>query len=98
MLILNVRSTLKKSHHKINSTRKFIITNHFIAFFLNYVISNTGDAIVKTTLIVLMCLLPLSFSEFKSVSQLSLITMISAFVAVFFDLVYLPLIIKRLTN
>ena len=65
---------------------------------LNYVISNTGDAIIKTTLIVLMCLLPLSFSEFKSVSQLSLITMISAFVAVFFDLVYLPLIIKRLTN
>ena len=65
---------------------------------LDYVIVNTGEAIVKTTIIVIMCLLPLSFSEFKSVSQLSVITIISAFVAVFFDLVYLPLIIKKLTN
>ena len=65
---------------------------------LSYVIINTGEAIVKTTIIVIVCLLPLSFSEFKSVSQLSVITIISAFVAVFFDLVYLPLIIKKLTN
>jgi uncharacterized protein len=65
---------------------------------LKLVVRNTGDAIVKTTLIVIICLFPLSFSEFKSVSQLSVITIISAFVAVFFDLVYLPLIIKRLTK
>jgi predicted RND superfamily exporter protein len=49
-------------------------------------------------LVVMICLLPLMFSEFKSVSQLSVITIISAIVAVFFDLVYLPLIIKRLTK
>ena len=65
---------------------------------LNIVVSKTGDAILKTTLIVIICLLPLSFSEFKSVSQLSVITILSACIAVFFDLVYLPLIIKRLTK
>ncbi len=65
---------------------------------LDVVVSKTGDAILKTTLIVIVCLFPLSFSEFKSVSQLSVITILSAFIAVFFDLVYLPLIIKRLTK
>ena len=65
---------------------------------LHVVVSKTGDAILKTTLIVIICLFPLSFSEFKSVSQLSVITILSAFIAVFFDLVYLPLIIKRLTK
>ena len=65
---------------------------------LNLVVNNTGRAVIKTTLVVMICLLPLMFSEFKSVSQLSVITIISAIVAVFFDLVYLPLIIKRLTK
>ena len=65
---------------------------------LNIVVSKTGDAILKTTLIVIICLFPLCFSEFKSVSQLSVITILSAFIAIFFDLVYLPLIIKRLTK
>ena len=65
---------------------------------LDLVVTKTGDAIIKTTLIVIICLFPLSFSEFKSVSQLSVITILSAFIAIFFDLVYLPLIIKRLTK
>ena len=65
---------------------------------LDLVVSKTGDAILKTTLIVIICLFPLSFSEFKSVSQLSVITILSAFIAVFFDLVYLPLIINKLTK
>ena len=65
---------------------------------MDLVVSKTGDAILKTTLIVIICLFPLSLSEFKSVSQLSVITILSAFIAVFFDLVYLPLIIKRLTK
>ena len=65
---------------------------------LDFVVNNTGRAVVKTTLVVMICLLPLIFSEFKSVSRLSIITIISAIVAVFFDLVYLPLIIKRLTK
>ncbi len=64
---------------------------------MSLVLTKTGSAVIKTTFIIIFCLLPLMFSEFKSVSQLSLITIISAIIAVFFDLVYLPLIIKRLT-
>jgi len=65
---------------------------------LNLVVNNKGSAVFKTTVVILICLLPLMFSEFKSVSQLSVITIISAVVAVFFDLVYLPLIIKKLSK
>lgn len=65
---------------------------------LNLVVNNTGSAVIKTTVVIMICLLPLMFSEFKSVSQLSVITIISAVVAVFFDLVYLPLIIKKLSK
>jgi predicted RND superfamily exporter protein len=61
-------------------------------------VNNTGSAIIKTTFVVLICLLPLAFSEFKSVSQLSVITIISAIIAIFFDLIYLPMIIKKLTK
>lgn len=64
---------------------------------MDLVLTKTGSAVVKTTFIIIFCLLPLMFSEFKSVSQLSVITILSAIIAVFFDLVYLPLIIKRLT-
>jgi predicted RND superfamily exporter protein len=65
---------------------------------LELIVSNTGLAVIKTTFVVLICLFPLAFSEFKSVSQLSIITIISAIIAIFFDLVYLPLIIKKLTK
>ena len=57
---------------------------------------HTGSAVIKTTIIVIICLAPLMFSEFKSVSQLSYITIISAITAVIFDLIYLPIIMKRL--
>lgn len=65
---------------------------------IQLVLSQTGSAVIKTTFIVLICLLPLSISEFKSVSQLSIITITSAVVAVFFDLIYLPRIIMKLTK
>lgn len=65
---------------------------------LQLTVNNTGSAIIKTTFVVLICLLPLAFSEFKSVSQLSVITIVSATIAIFFDLIYLPMIIKRLTK
>ena len=64
---------------------------------MNLVLTRTGSAVIKTTFIIIFCLFPLLFSEFKSVSQLSVITILSAVIAVFFDLVYLPLIINRLT-
>jgi len=62
------------------------------------VVNQTGLAVVKTTFVVIVCLLPLAVSEFKSVSQLSVITILSAIIAVFFDLIYLPRILKRLTK
>jgi len=62
---------------------------------LKYVRHTTGQAVIKTTIVVILCLLPLLFSEFKSVSQLSIITSISAIFAIVFDLVYLPVILNK---
>ena len=61
-----------------------------------YVQQKTGRAIIKTTIIVLFCLLPLLVSQFKSVSQLSLITTISAAIALIFDLALLPRFLSRI--
>ncbi|MBF26077.1 MAG: hypothetical protein CMP49_06170 [Flavobacteriales bacterium] len=58
------------------------------------VVTTTGKAVIKTTIVIIFCLLPLIFSEFKSVSQLGLITIISAVIAVLFDLIYLPKMIS----
>ena len=55
----------------------------------------TARAVIKTTIIVIVSLLPLLLSEFKSVSQLSIITIISAVIAIVFDLLYLPKLIKK---
>jgi len=55
----------------------------------------TARAVIKTTIIVIVSLLPLLLSEFKSVSQLSIITIVSAFIAIIFDLLYLPKLIKK---
>ena len=63
---------------------------------LNYVVKTTGRAVVKTTLVIIFCLFPLVFSEFKSVSQLGSITIICAIIAVVFDLIYLPKMINNL--
>ena len=61
---------------------------------MNNVVRTTGKAVVKTTLVIIFCLLPLVFSEFKSVSQLGVITIICAIIAVLFDLIYLPRMIS----
>ena len=55
----------------------------------------TARAVIKTTIIVIVSLLPLLLSEFKSVSQLSIITIISAVIAIVFDLLYLSKLIKK---
>jgi predicted RND superfamily exporter protein len=41
-------------------------------------------------------LIPLLFSEFNSISQLGLLTIVSAVIAVIFDLIYLPKLIRSL--
>ena len=55
----------------------------------------TARAVIKTTIVVIVTLLPLMLSEFKSVSQLGVITIISAIIAIIFDLLFLPDLIKR---
>ena len=62
---------------------------------LNYVRYTTGRAVIKTTVVVILCLLPLLLSQFKSVSQLSIITSVTAVFAIVFDLVYLPVILNK---
>jgi len=62
---------------------------------LEYCQENTFNAIVKTTIIIIVSLLPLIFSEFKSISQLAHITILSAIIALVFDLLFLPLLLKR---
>ena len=61
---------------------------------MSKVVKTTGKAVVKTTLVIMFCLFPLIFSEFKSVSQLGVITIICAIIAVAFDLIYLPQLIS----
>ena len=62
---------------------------------LNFCKKNTFQAVIKTTIVIIVSLLPLLFSEFKSISQLAYITIISAIVAIVFDLIYLPKLLKR---
>ncbi len=61
----------------------------------NFCKKNTFQAVIKTTIVIIVSLLPLLFSEFKSISQLAYITIISAIVAIVFDLIYLPKLLKR---
>ena len=61
---------------------------------LKAIVTQTGSAILKTTLLIILCLTPLLFSEFKSVSQLAEITMLSASIALFFDLIFIPKLIR----
>ena len=56
----------------------------------------TGKAVIKTTMIIIVTLIPLLFSEFNSISQLGLLTIVSAVIAVIFDLIYLPKLIRSL--
>ena len=62
---------------------------------INETLSITARAVLKTTIIVIVSLLPLLISDFKSVYQLSLLTIISAILALIFDLIYLPMIIRK---
>ena len=54
----------------------------------------TGKAVIKTTMIIIVTLIPLLFSEFNSISQLAMLTIVSAMIAIVFDLIYLPRLIR----
>ncbi|MDG1933782.1 MAG: MMPL family transporter [Flavobacteriales bacterium] len=78
------------SAYSINRKSKYSIIQS-----ITYCYDNTFHAVIKTTLIIIVTLIPLLFSEFKSISQLAYITMISALFALIFDLLILPILLKK---
>ena len=58
----------------------------------------TYKAVIKTSVVIIFTLFPLLFSEFKSISQLSIITIIAAVVALIFDIIYLPKMLIKYIN
>ena len=60
-----------------------------------YCRNKTFHAVVKTTILIIITLLPLLFSEFRSISQLASITIISAVFAIIFDLLFLTDLLKK---
>ena len=70
-------------------------TNKSVKKALIYCQENTFHAIIKTTIIIIVSLIPLLFSEFKSISQLAHITILSAIIALVFDILFLPVLLKR---
>ena len=65
---------------------------------LLYCQNKTFNAVIKTTLIIIASLIPLLFSEFKSISQLGYITILAAIFAIVFDLILLPKLLKKYIN
>ena len=58
----------------------------------------TFKAVIKTSVVIIFTLFPLLFSEFKSISQLSIITIIAAVIALLFDIIYLPKMLIKYIN
>ena len=58
----------------------------------------TYKAVIKTSVVIIFTLFPLLFSEFKSISQLSVITIIAAIIALLFDIIYLPKMLIKYIN
>ncbi len=65
---------------------------------LIYCERKTFNAVIKTTFIIIASLIPLLFSEFKSISQLGYITILAAVFAIIFDLILLPKLLKKYIN
>lgn len=62
---------------------------------INYCREKTFQALIKTTIVIIVALIPLLFSEFKSISQLASITIITAVIAIIFDILFLPWLLVR---
>ena len=58
----------------------------------------TYKAVIKTSVVIIFTLFPLLFSEFKSISQLSIITIVAAVIALLFDIIYLPKMLIKYIN
>ena len=85
---------MKKNDAKINPFDA--IWTHEQEELLTLINRKTANTILKTTSIVIICLLPLLLSEFKSVSQLAILTIISSIFAIIFDIGILPTILSKL--
>ena len=83
------------SIHILSSYRFNVIKGMSKEEAINNSLNITARAVIKTTIVVIVTLLPLMLSEFKSVSQLGIITIISAIIAIIFDLLFLPDLIKK---
>jgi hypothetical protein len=59
-------------------------------------ISTTSIPILKTTVIIVASMIPLLFSEFRSLNYLSIICIISSIIALFFDIIILPFLVRKL--
>ena len=86
------------SIHLISAYTRLKKTGYAKELALRSIVTQTGAAILKTTVLIILCLTPLLFSEFKSVSQLAVITILSAFIALFFDLIYLPRLLRKIVH
>jgi predicted RND superfamily exporter protein len=62
---------------------------------INYCREKTFQALIKTTIVIIVALIPLLFSEFKSISQLASITIITAVIAIIFDILFLPWLLVK---
>lgn len=56
---------------------------------------NTFHAVIKTTLVIIVSLIPLLLSEFSSISQLASVTITAALIALVFDILFLPYLLTR---
>ena len=69
--------------------------NKSISESLKYCKNNTFQAVIKTTIVIIISLIPLLFSEFRSISQLAYVTILSAIIALIFDILFLPVLLKK---
>ena len=83
------------SIHVINAFMHFKKMGYRKEEIIKRINTKTANTILKTTTIVIVCLVPLFISEFKSVSQIALLTSIASIFAIIFDLGVLPTILNK---
>ena len=83
------------SIHVINAYMHFKKMGYRKEEIIKRINTRTANTILKTTTIVIMCLVPLFISEFKSVSQIALLTSTASIFAIIFDLGVLPTILNK---
>tara|TARA_E500000331_G_C17269923_1_gene718819 strand:- start:1744 stop:3744 length:2001 start_codon:yes stop_codon:yes gene_type:complete len=69
--------------------------NKSITESIKYCHENTFHAVIKTTLVIIVSLIPLLLSEFTSISQLASVTITAALIALVFDILFLPYLLSK---